>query len=163
MKKSETTLHDNAVILACFEVRDGVYALDVSCVRQVVRWQEATPLPRAPSLIDGVIDLRGSVVPVIDLGRALCGDRTEPGNRTRIAVCEIDGLVVGLVVDAAVDVMSVDVTAMEDPPALAAQAGYDVTRAVVRRPDKAPLLVLSPEHVLESVYRSALDPMEEAS
>jgi chemotaxis signal transduction protein len=62
----------------------------------------------------------------------------------------------GLAVDAAVEVMSVDAIALEDPPALATQAGYDAVRAVVRRPDEAPALVLSLEHILESVYRSAL-------
>ena len=44
---------------------------------------------------------------------------------------------------------------MEEPPALATQAGYDAVRAVVRRPEAAPVLVLSLEHLLESVYRSA--------
>jgi len=153
-------LHDNRVVLACFEVCEGVYALDVGCVREVVRWQEVTPLPKAPSLIDGVIDLRGAVVPVIDLKRALYGERSEPGTRTRIVVSEVEGLVVGLVVDSATDVLSVDVAALDDPPALAAQAGYDATRAVVRRPGTSPILVLSLEHVLESVYRSALEPGE---
>ena len=62
----------------------------------------------------------------------------------------------GLAVDAALEVMSVDPTELEDPPALATHAGYDAARAVVRRPDAAPVLLLSLEHILESVYRSAL-------
>jgi chemotaxis signal transduction protein len=66
-------------------------------------------------------------------------------------------------VDAAIEVLLVDVSALEDPPALATQAGYDATRAVVRRPDAAPILVLSLDHVLESVYRSALVTPEEPS
>ena len=158
-----TRIHENRVILACFEVRGGVYALDVACVREVVRWQEVTPLPKAPALIDGVIDLRGGVIPVIDLGFTLHGERCDPDSRTRIVISDVEGLVVGMIVDAAVDVVAVDVSELDDPPALAAQAGYDATRAVVRRADAPPILVLSLEHVLESVYRSALEPMEEAS
>ena len=50
---------------------------------------------------------------------------------------------------------------MEDPPGLAIQAGYHSMRAVVRRPDTEPILVLSPEELLESVYRSALPSTEE--
>ncbi len=69
---------------------------------------------------------------------------------------EIDNLLMGLVVDAAIEVIQVAVSSMEDPPALATQAGYDATRAVVRRPGDAPILVLSLEHVLESIYKSAL-------
>jgi chemotaxis signal transduction protein len=76
-------------------------------------------------------------------------------------VTEVEGLVMGLAVDAAVDVLPVDVTQLEDPPALATQTGYDVTRAVVRRPDAEPILVLSLEHLLESVYRSALASKED--
>jgi purine-binding chemotaxis protein CheW len=137
-----------------------MYALDVSYVKEVVRWQPVTPLPNAPTLIEGVIDLRGAVVPVVDLGRALGGDAVKPGMRARIVVTEVDGLVMGLAVEAAVEVLPVEVTRMEDPPALATQTGYDVARAVVRRPDTSPILVLSLEHLLESVYRSALSDKE---
>jgi len=147
---------DNRVTLGCFEVAGSVYALDVTQLREVVRWQPVTPLPMAPELIEGVIDLRGVVVPVIDLGRALGRGSVEAGARARIAVTEIDGMVVGLAVDAAVEVLSVDAAVMEDPPALATQAGYGASRAVVRRQGAEPVMVLSLEHLLESVYRSAL-------
>src|SRR5262245_19573565 len=118
------------VTLACFELAGDLYALDVAQLREVVRWQPVTPLPRAPALIEGVIDLRGSIVPVIDLGKRLRGAPVTPGARARIAIVEVDGLVVGLGVDAATEVMSVDAAALCDPPALAAQAGYDAARAV---------------------------------
>jgi chemotaxis signal transduction protein len=55
-----------------------------------------------------------------------------------------------------VDVLAVEGLAVEPPPALAKQAGYDVVRAVVRRPSAPPVLVLSLEHLLENVHRSAL-------
>jgi purine-binding chemotaxis protein CheW len=148
------------VTLGCFEVGGRIFALDVGYVREVVRWQPVTPLPKAPELIEGVIDLRGAVVPVIDLGRALLGAPVSEGPNARIAVSEVDGLVLGLAVDAAVEVIAVDVTAMEDPPGLATQAGYDVTRAIVRRHGQDPILVLSLEHLLESIYRSALPSKE---
>jgi purine-binding chemotaxis protein CheW len=158
---SADTFGQNQVTLGCFEVSGRVYAVDVAYVREVVRWQAVTPLPMAPALIEGVIDLRGAVVPVVDLGRALGGDRVTIGNRTRIVVVEIDNLVLGLAVDAAIEVLQVSASAMEDPPSLATQAGYDATRAVVRRTDADPLLVLSLEHLLESIYRSSLPSKEE--
>ncbi|MGH0034346.1 MAG: chemotaxis protein CheW [Myxococcota bacterium] len=142
--------------LACFEVRGRIYALDVAQLREIVRWQEATPLPHAPDLIDGVVDLRGAVIPVLDLGRALVGEASPITNRSRIVVVECDGMILGLSVEAAVDVMNADASALEDPPALAVQAGYDAVRAVVRRDGEAPVMVLSVDHLLECVYRSAL-------
>jgi purine-binding chemotaxis protein CheW len=155
------TFGQNQVTLGCFEVGGRVYALDVTYIREVIRWQPVTPLPKAPSLIEGVIDLRGAVVPVVDLGRALGGDPVKTGNRSRIAVAEVEGLVLGLSVDAAIEVLPVNAAAMEDPPTLAMQAGYDAARAVVRRPDADPILVLSLENLLESIYRSALPTKEE--
>jgi len=152
---------ENHVTLGCFEVGGQVYAIDVSQMREVVRWQAVTPLPNAPTLIEGVIDLRGSVVPVVDLGRALGLGSVKSGVRARIAVTEVEGLVMGLAVDAAVDVFPVDVARLEDPPALATQTGYEATRAVVRQPDAEPILVLSLEHLLETVYRSALASKED--
>jgi purine-binding chemotaxis protein CheW len=161
--RSASALHDNRVTLGTFRVGTAVYAIDVAHVREVVRWQAATPLPMAPRLIEGVIDLRGAVVPVVDLGRALGSAPIAVGPSARIAIVELDGLVMGLAVDAAVEVMSVDVAALEDPPALATHAGYDAARAVVRRAGAAPVLVLSVEHILESVYRSALTREEDAA
>lgn len=164
MQSSRSSTHDQSrVTLGCFGVGGRVFAIDVSQVREVIRWQPITPLPHAPDLVDGVIDLRGTVVPVVDLGRALGGEPSKPGLRSRIAVTEVEGLVVGFAVDAATEVMPVDAAEMEDPPALVTQAGYDTTRAVVRRPDAEPILVLSLENLLERVYRSALPEEENPS
>jgi purine-binding chemotaxis protein CheW len=146
----------NFVNLACFEVRQRVYALDVAHVREIVRTQEITPLPMSPALIEGVVELRDGVVPVIDLGRALGGERCESTKHGRIAVLELDDLVLGLIVERASDVLSLDASGLEDPPSLATQAGYEAVRAVVRRSGERPVLVLSLEHILESVYRSQL-------
>jgi purine-binding chemotaxis protein CheW len=149
-------IDDDRVELACFEVRGQLFGIDVQQIREIVRSQVVTPLPKAPGLIEGVIDLRGTIVPVIDLGRALCDLPSAEGPRARIAIVEVDGLVFGLRVDAAADVLAVAGSDVQGPPALVAQAGYDAVRAVVRREGAQPALVLSLEHLLESVYRSAL-------
>lgn len=163
MRSSGATA-ENRVTLSVFRVGDSHFALDVTNVREVVRWQELTPLPKSPRLIEGVIDLRGAVIPVVDLSRALGGEPVAQTTGARIAIVEVDGLMMGLRVDAAVEVMAADATALDDPPALATQAGYDATRAVVRRAGAAPVMVLSLEHILESVYRSALtSPQENAA
>jgi purine-binding chemotaxis protein CheW len=149
-------LDDARVELACFEVHGQQYGIDVQHIREIVRAQTVTPLPRAPGLIEGVIDLRGAIVPVIDAGRAL-GDRpSQASPRARIAILELDGLVFGLRVDAAADVVAVAAGDVGEPPPLVSQAGYETVRAVVRRAEGLPTLVLSLEHLLESVYRSAL-------
>jgi purine-binding chemotaxis protein CheW len=142
--------------LACFEAQGRSYALDVVLVREIVRTQEVTPLPNAPELIEGVVELRGGLVPVLDLSRVLGGDRSEVTSRSRIVVIDCDGLLLGLCVDEATDVLSIDPALLEDVPDLATQAGYSVVRGVVRREGAPPVMVLAVETILENVYRSAL-------
>ena len=146
----------STVNLACFEVKDQIYAIEVEYVREIVRLMEITSLPNAPSLIEGLIDLRGRVIPVLDLARALNRGTASKGMHARIIVLEVDGLVLGLWVDAATDVLTLDVQNMEDVPDLASQAGYDAVRHVIRRDDQPPIMVLSVDELVESIYRSAL-------
>ena len=152
----QTVSDELNVELACLEVRGQVYGVDVLQVREIVRSQTLTPLPRAPELVEGVIDLRGAIVPVIDLGRALGGEPVGHSAEARIAIVEVDGLAFGLRAAAASDVLAVTGSDVQSPPAIVAQAGYDAIRAVVRRKGQPPVLVLALESVLESVYRSAL-------
>lgn len=147
---------ESQVLLGCFEVGPLTVAIDVAQLREVVRHRAATPLPGAPASIEGVIDLRGTLVPVVDLGRLLGGEALRAGPRSRIAVAEVDGVAIGLAVDAAVQILAVPGAALGDPPALAVQSGCAATRAVVRRADAPPIAVLSLEHVIESLYREAL-------
>jgi purine-binding chemotaxis protein CheW len=144
------------VLLGCFEVGGHTVAIDVAQLREIVRHQAATPLPGAPASIEGVIDLRGTLVPVVDLGRLLGGAALRPGPHARIAVAEVDGIAIGLAVDAAIQILAVEGAALGDPPALAMHSGPATTRALLRRPDAAPIAVLSLEHVVESLYREAL-------
>ncbi len=152
----QATNEDTRVELACLEVRGQVYGVDVQQIREIVRAQTLTPLPRAPELVEGVIDLRGVIVPVVDLGRALGGAPIADTAASRIAIVEIDGLAFGLRADSASEVLAVAGSDVQSPPALIAQTGYDAVRAVVRRPGLPPVLVLALESILESVYRSGL-------
>jgi purine-binding chemotaxis protein CheW len=154
--ESVNAMLGNEITLACFEARGRDYALDVTLVREIVRSQEITPLPNAPELIEGVVELRGGIIPILDLSRVLGGEAAPVTNRSRIVVLDCDGLLMGFCVEAATDVMSLDPALLEDVPELAAQAGYDTVRAVVRRAEGAPVMVLSVENIIETVYRSAL-------
>ena len=157
MSSAVLPIHEGSTVnLACFEVKGQIYALEVAAVREIVRIQEITPLPNAPSLIEGVIDLRGAVIPVLDLAKVLRRGTADDGMHARIVVLETDGLVLGVWVDAATDVLTLDAHRLEDMPDLATHAGYDAVRHVVRREGETPVMVLSLETLVESVYRSAL-------
>jgi purine-binding chemotaxis protein CheW len=155
-------IDDLRVELACFELDGTLYGVEVGQVREIVRPPPLVRLPHAPELIEGVVDLHGMVLPIVDLGRALgLALRTDPAH-SRIAVLQVDDLMFGLRVAAAVDVLSLPAAQLEELPRLAAQAGYEAVRAVVRRNGARPLLVLSLEALLERVYRSARSAEEAA-
>lgn len=146
---------DTPFELACFELDGALYAVDVTQVLEIVRVPPLVPLPHAPDLIEGVVDLRGVVLPIVDLGRALGDAPIDDDERARIAVLQLDDLVFGLRVGTDSEVLSLPASQVEAVPRLATQAGYELVRAVLRRPGADPVLVLSLEALLERVYRSA--------
>ena len=145
----------STVNLACFTIGDSTYALEVECVREIVRMAKIAPLPNAPDLIEGVIDLRGNLIPVLDLARVLGRGEGLSDSRARVAVLDFSGLVFGLWVDSATQILTLDASRLEDVPDLATHAGYDAVSSMVRREGETPVMVLSLESVVESIYRSA--------
>jgi purine-binding chemotaxis protein CheW len=87
-----------------FRAGSEEYGLPISRVSSIIRFETVTPVPRAPLGVLGVIDLRGRVIPIVDLGRKLFGTTFESGPRSRIIVTEGDDGAVGLAVDGASEV-----------------------------------------------------------
>ncbi len=149
--------------LACFGVGRQHFGIDVRNVRHIVRASAPTPLPAAPALIEGILELEGGVLPVADLGRVLgLGPVSDP-DTARIAVVETDGLAFGLRVERAEDVLTVGASALEAPPALAARVGYDVLHAVVQRPGAEPVLVIALDALVRRIGPSDAEPLDEAA
>jgi purine-binding chemotaxis protein CheW len=110
-----------------FRVGPEEYGLPIARVSSIIRYETVTPVPRAPRAVQGVIDLRGRVIPVVDLGRRLFGVDFEPGPRSRIIVTESDSGEVGLAVDEASEVATF---APDDlMPAPAAAVAPDIAEA----------------------------------
>ena len=99
------------------------YGLDISSVYEIIRFQECTAVPAAPSFVDGVINLRGIIIPVMDMASRFGQNRGETTKSTRIIVAGTNGRRVGLVVDAVTEVLMVSEDAVEPTPEVA--AGFD--------------------------------------
>lgn len=148
MESTASATKASARDLACVEVNGHTYGVDVLGVREIVHDAPVTPLPKAPALIEGVMDLRGRMLPVFDLGRTL-GGAAVPRGEARIAVLEIGELVLGMRVAAAVDVLSVDPAQLQAPTD--PLGGRGPVEAVVRRPEAKPVLVLDLDSLLDAV------------
>jgi purine-binding chemotaxis protein CheW len=98
-----------------FRVGREDFGVPIGIVHEIVRMMDITVVPDAPAFIEGVINLRGKIIPVVDL-RKRFAEPAEPNRRNRILVAELDGHLVGLVVDAAHEVLKVNPELIEPPP-----------------------------------------------
>ena len=99
-----------------FRLGDEEFGLAIEHVQSIVRYEETTPVPRSPESVRGVVNLRGQVVPVLDLSKRLRNAEFDPTPASRIIVAEGTGGVVGLAVDAASEVVSIPVEEIQSPP-----------------------------------------------
>ncbi len=113
--------------LVSFHVGEQAFCVDIMGVREIRGWAPATPLPHSPSYVRGVINLRGAVLPVVDLAARLELGTTEPTARSVIIVAQISGQVVGLLVDEVSDILTVTDDVIQATPDVAC----DTVRAFV--------------------------------
>jgi len=99
-------------------VRVGLqeFALDIMAVREIRGWSPPMPLPGAPAYVPGVSDLRGVVIPIVDLGARLGLATTEAGATSVVVISEIRGRLVGLLVDGVSDLIEVDPGRLQPTP-----------------------------------------------
>jgi purine-binding chemotaxis protein CheW len=120
----ETPASEAIVQLCAFAVGEQEYVLDVMRIRSIVRPLKVTPVPHAPAYVEGMLELRGAVVPVVDLRRRLGAPVTEPGPKARMLIVSVGGREVALLVDRVFEVMRIPRTAIRPtPPLLAARQG----------------------------------------
>ncbi len=140
--------------LACFELAGQAYAVPIANVREILATPAITPLPDAPPVIEGVLDLRGTLIPVLDLARLLAREGAARGERARTVVVEARGFVIGFRVDRATQVVAASSDEIERLPALTREAGCLVVGSVVRQHDRPPILVLDLEVLIDRVRGS---------
>ncbi len=111
--KTESTIE-----LISFEIAEQEFCIDITSVREIRGWTRETPMPQTPDYVRGVINLRGAVMPVIDLGNRLGLSVTTPSSRHVIVVVQHDERIAGLLVDAVQETFMVDRGLLQPPPAM---------------------------------------------
>ena len=126
--------------LVSFMIGNEEFGVDILKVQEINRILQVTKVPNAPDYIDGVINLRGRVIPVIDLRTRIGLSRIKHDKNTRVVVVELDGKTVGFVVDAVSEVLRIPKSITEPPPPLVAGINSDFITAVGKLEDR--LLIL---------------------
>ena len=101
-----------------FRIGNETYGVRIGSVREIVRVPEITSVPSAPDLIEGVINLRGKIVSVVDLRKRFGEKEITANKKNRILVAEVSGKMVGLIVDAASEVIKIPDSEVDLPPSV---------------------------------------------
>ena len=144
--KSEAV--QNSGRFATFFVSDLFFGVDVLDVQEVLRFQQMTPVPQAPDVIEGLINLRGQIVTAIDLRRRLrLPPRQETETPMNLVIRNEDGPI-SLLVDEIGDVLDLDASSYEQPPENLDPASREVIRGIYKLSDRL-LLVLDTERAVD--------------
>ena len=117
--------------LISFRVGVQEFCVDIMAVREIRGWTAATQLPRSPSFVCGVINLRGAVLPIVDLANRLGFERAEPTARHVIIVAQIGSQLVGLLVNAVSDILTVTDDVIQPTPEVASDTAKTFVRGLL--------------------------------
>ncbi|MRH42281.1 chemotaxis protein CheW [Aquibacillus halophilus] len=144
-----TEVNDQEIKAIIFQLKNEEYAISVQQVGSIERMQHITRVPQTSEFVKGVINLRGVVTPIIDLRKRFGIEESEFTDSTRIIIVYIDGLEVGLIVDAAYDVIDIPQSAIEPPPEVIGTVDVDYIEGVAKV-DSRLLILLNMKEVLSS-------------
>lgn len=122
--------------LVALRLANETYGVDISKVHGIILMQQITRIPRSPDFVAGVTNLRGKVIPVVDLRKRFGLEVTEPTKETRIVIVEIADQAVGMIVDAVTEVLRIAGDAIEPPSQIAAGVGSEYIRGIGKLADR---------------------------
>src|SRR5438067_6033582 len=142
--------------LVVFQLGAELYGVEIARVHEIIRLQTVTRVPRAPSFVEGVINLRGRVIPVVDMRRRFGLPTAEHTRATRIVVVEIGDQVVGIIVDGVSEVLRVTSGTIEPPSPVVAGLDSEYIHGIAKLPERL-VILLDLERILARDERRALE------
>jgi len=137
-----------------FRIGAQEYCVDIMSVREIRGWTPATPLPHAPRHMRGVINLRGAVLPIVDLACRFGLSMIEPTPRSVIIVVQVERKLIGLLVDAVSDILTVADSVMQPTPEVASEVAKSFVRGV-HAIDGRMIGVITLDNVLDADRKAA--------
>jgi purine-binding chemotaxis protein CheW len=127
-----TTIHTpKGTELMAFRIGAQEFCIDIVTVREIRGWTPATSLPHSPGFVRGVINLRGAVLPIVDLAARLGLESVEPTSRHVIIVAQVGRQIIGLLVDAVSEILTVTDGMVQPTPDVASEMAKTFVRGVL--------------------------------
>ena len=158
-QKEKILLSGERIQVVSFHLGSEEYGVDISQVQEIIRMVEITHVPRAPRFMEGVINLRGQLIPIIDLRTRFSMPRTEHTKSTRIVVTEIGSKKVGIIVDAVSEVINIPIEQVEDAPDMIAGVGTEYIQGVGKVADRL-IILLDLTMVITGEEKAQLESIE---
>jgi len=144
-----------------FTLANVEWGLDISCVREVLRPRKITPLPKTPDFVEGVINLRGYVLALIDLSKRLISKPIEEESNKRIIVCRIGKSIVGLSVNSLKEIITIsDEDMIPTPEVVSMRMEAEVISRIARIGERI-IPILDLEHILTKKEVTELSAFEQ--
>jgi purine-binding chemotaxis protein CheW len=133
-----------------FNLAGQKYAIDILKVQEINNLRDITPIPNSPSYMEGAINLRGKVIPVLNLRRRLHLQNQELTNLSKIIIIDIKGLILGMIVDSVSDVLRIPADVVEHaPPVASSSIRSELIRGIAKLTDML-VIILDIDELLDS-------------
>lgn len=146
--------------LVSFKVGEEEFGIDILKVQEINRMLKVTKVPNAPDFVEGVVNLRGRIIPVIDLRKRLSIESKDHDHKTRIVVVDIEGNIIGFIVDEVNEVLRISKDIIENPPELVSRVNSDFITAVAKLEDRI-IILLDLNHLLQKDEQQMLEEIVE--
>jgi purine-binding chemotaxis protein CheW len=145
--------------LVTFKLGSEEFAVDILKVQEINKMMNITKIPNAPAFIEGVINLRGKIIPIVDLRKRLGFKDQDYDKSTRIIVVELDGLVLGFIVDSVSEVLRIPENTIEPPPTMIAGIESEYIEGVGKVDDRL-LILLELKKIFSSPEKKDIEGIE---
>ncbi len=125
----------NSVKCISFDLGEHEFCVDIMVVKEIRGWSKPTPLPHSPAFVCGAINLRGTVLPIIDFAMRMGLPPTQPDSSFVTIILEVGHQVFGIVVDAVSDIVTLDFNMLQRPPELEASVEESCLLGIIARDD----------------------------
>ena len=122
---SSTSFGGDTLEIIAFRLHDQEFCVKTTTIREIRGWAPSTPIPHSPADVIGVMNLRGSVIPIIDLAYKLGMKSTVANERSAIVVAEVHNMVIGMLVDRVSDILTIPASQVQPVPEVS--ASFDKT------------------------------------
>ncbi len=143
-----------------FNIGEEDYGVNIQTVKEVIRKREITRLPKTPAFVKGVINLRGDIIPIIDLRERFGMEQRESTDMTRVIVAEVDGRPIGMVVDSVSHVIRIAQDQIEPPPEMVGGISEEYLKGVGKVGEQL-IVLLNIDRILSATEKVELENIKE--